>query len=110
VARWVHEYRAQAKSALRKAGRAGRQPRLREPQRQRLEKLLIADPEQLGYPTPLWTCPWVAYLIEQEFDVHYQEGQKDRFGNADWTVEPALDAGKLELCGPVSPNVLSQPL
>ncbi len=26
------------------------------------------------YETPLWTCPRVAHLIEQEFDVRYHEG------------------------------------
>jgi transposase len=74
VARWVHQYRAQGKSALRKAGRAGRKPRLSEQQRKQLEKLLVAGPERLGYETPLWTCPRVAHLIEQEFDVRYHEG------------------------------------
>jgi transposase len=74
VARWVHEYRGQGKFALQKTGRAGRKPRLREQQRQQLEKLLVAGPEQLGYGTPLWTCPRVAHLIEQVFDVHYHEG------------------------------------
>ena len=74
VARWVRQYRAQGKAALRKAGRAGRKPRLSEQQRQRLEKLLVAGPERLGYETPLWTCPRVAHLIEQEFDVRYHEG------------------------------------
>ena len=42
VARWVQQYRAQGKSALQKAGRAGRKPRLSEKQRQQLEKLLVA--------------------------------------------------------------------
>ncbi|PYT51291.1 MAG: IS630 family transposase [Acidobacteria bacterium] len=74
VARWVQQYRAQGKSALRKAGRAGRKPRLSEKQRQQLEKLLVAGPERLGYETPLWTCPRVAHLIEQEFDVRYHDG------------------------------------
>ena len=74
VARWVHDYRTQGESALRKAGRAGRKPRLSEKQRLQLEKLLIAGPERLGYETPLWTCPRVAHLIEQEFDVCYHEG------------------------------------
>ena len=74
VARWVHDYRTQGKSALRKAGRAGRMPRLDEKQRQQLEKLLVAGPERLGYETPLWTCPRVAHLIEQEFAVRYHEG------------------------------------
>jgi transposase len=74
VARWVHEYRAQGQSALRKAGRAGRKPRLSEKQRRQLEKLLLRGPERLGYEIPLWTCPRVAHLIEQEFGVRYHEG------------------------------------
>jgi len=79
VARWMHDYRTHGKSALRKAGRAGRKPRLSEKQRQQLEKLLVAGPERLGYETPLWTCPRVAHLIEQEFAVRYHEGMSGRF-------------------------------
>ncbi len=74
VARWVHDYRTQGKSALRKAGRAGRRPRLNEKQRQQLEKLLVAGPERLGNETPPWTCPRVAHLIEEEFAVRYHDG------------------------------------
>jgi transposase len=74
VARWVQQYRGQGKTGLRKAGRAGRKPRLSEKQRQQLEKLLLGGPERLGYETPLWTCPRVAHLIEQEFAVRYHEG------------------------------------
>src|SRR5258705_4539204 len=57
VARWVHDYRTQGKSALHKAGRAGRMPRLSEKQRQQLEKLLVAGPERIGYETPLLPGP-----------------------------------------------------
>lgn len=74
VARWVQQYRAQGKSGLRKAGRAGRKPRLSGQQRRRLHTLLLQGPERLGYETPLWTCPRVAHLIEQEFGVRYHEG------------------------------------
>jgi len=74
VARWVRQYRTRGKSALRKAGRAGRKPRLNEQDRQRLRTLLLQGPERLGYETPLWTCPRVAHLIEQELGVHYHEG------------------------------------
>jgi transposase len=74
VARWVQQYRAQGKSALRKAGRAGRKPRLSEKDGQRLQTLLLQGPERLGYETPLWTCPRVAHLITQEFGVRYHEG------------------------------------
>ncbi len=74
VARWVQQYRAQGKAGLRKAGRAGRKPRLSEPQRQQLEQLLRQGPERLGYETPRWTCPRVAHLIEQELGVRYHAG------------------------------------
>ena len=47
---------------------------LDEKDRQRLEELLVRGPEALGYETPLWTCPRVAHLIEQEFGIRYHEG------------------------------------
>jgi transposase len=74
VVRWVGQYRREGTDALRKAGRAGRPPLLSQADRQRLEKLLVRGPEALGYETPLWTCPRVAHLIEQEFDIRYHEG------------------------------------
>ena len=74
VVRWVAQYRERGKAALRKAGRAGRKPMLEEKDRQRLEELLVRGPEALGYETPLWTCPRVAHLIEQEFGIRYHEG------------------------------------
>ncbi len=74
VVRWVARYRERGKAALRKAGRAGRKPKLTQKDRQRLEELLVRGPEALGYETPLWTCPRVAHLIEQEFGIRYHEG------------------------------------
>ena len=74
VYRWIQDYRVGGKDGLKKAGRAGRKPRLNQQQLQRLEKLLLQGPERLGYETPLWTCPRVAHLIEQEFGVLYHEG------------------------------------
>jgi transposase len=74
VARWVHEFRAGGKDGFRKAGRAGRKPLLTGADRVRLTELLLQGPESLGYRTPLWTCPRVAHLIQQEFGVRYHEG------------------------------------
>ncbi len=75
VSRWVRESRSpEGKQALKKAGRAGRRPRLSERDRQRLQRLLLRGPEELGYETPLWTCGRVAHLIEQEFGIGYHEG------------------------------------
>jgi transposase len=74
VARWVRECRQRGTEGLQKAGRAGRKPLLSQADRERLEQLLLEGPEVLGYETPLWSCPRVAHLIEQEFGVRYHEG------------------------------------
>ncbi|MBX3026708.1 helix-turn-helix domain-containing protein [bacterium] len=55
------------RAGLKKAGRAGRPPRLTASQRRQLERALQRGPEALGYPTGLWTTGRVAELIEQEF-------------------------------------------
>ncbi len=74
VVRWVGQYRHQGREALRKAGRAGRKPRLDAAQSKRLEERLRQGPERLGYETPLWTCPRVADLIKREFGIRYHPG------------------------------------
>ena len=74
VARWVAQYREKGKKGLRKAGRAGRKPRLSPPERERLQRLLLRGPEGRGRERRLWTCPLVADLIEREFGIRYHEG------------------------------------
>ena len=74
VARWAQECRSKGKRALKKAGRAGRKPLLKDKERKRLVERLLEGPEKLGYETPLWTCPRVAHLIEQEFGILYHKG------------------------------------
>jgi transposase len=74
VSRWVDEFKAGGKDALKKAGRAGRKPDLADTDRERLGELLLEGPEKLGYETPLWTCARVAHLIEKEFEVKYHRG------------------------------------
>src|SRR5450756_1358848 len=72
VARWAALDRKGGERALRQAGRAGRKPRLTEPQKAKLEQRLLAGPERLGYDTSLWSSERVAHLIEREFGVRYQ--------------------------------------
>lgn len=74
VSRWAAQIKQGGEPALRKAGRAGRKPELAVADRQRLEQLLIAGPEQAGYDTPLWTSRRVAKLIQREFSVEYHPG------------------------------------
>src|SRR5436305_2090522 len=74
VARWAQQCRSEGKQALKRAGRAGRKPLLKDKERKRLVERLLEGPERLGYETPLWTCPRVAHLIEQEFGILYHNG------------------------------------
>jgi transposase len=74
VSRWAQQYQQEGRAALKHAGRAGRKPLLSEPDRRRLAQMLLRGPQALGYETPLWTCPRVAHLIEQQFGVRYHQG------------------------------------
>ena len=35
---------------------------------------MLEGPEAHGFPTPLWSCPRVARLIEDHFGVRYHDG------------------------------------
>lgn len=88
VSRWRQQYQAGGKAALRKAGRAGRKPRLSAADQQRLAELLKQGPERLGYETPLWTCGRVAHLIEQEFGIAYHAGHVWKLlRSMNWSVQ-----------------------
>ena len=63
VNRWAQQLAVGGRPALRKAGRAGRKPRLSEADRSRIVAGLKQGPEALGYETGLWTSWRVADLI-----------------------------------------------
>lgn len=75
VSRWAQEFEQGGKRALRKAGRAGRRPRLHPEDLRRIEKGLKRGPEALGYETSLWTSWRVADLIERECGIKYHPSQ-----------------------------------
>lgn len=75
VRRWANQIAAHgAKKGLKKAGRAGRKPRLETAELKRLETILKAGPEQAGFPHGLWTLDRIAYVIRNEFQVDYKSG------------------------------------
>lgn len=88
VCRWRREHQNGGNVALRGAGRAGRLPCLSEADKARLVELLLQGPERLGYETPLWTCPRVADLIQQNFGVEYHPGHVWRIlRELNWSVQ-----------------------
>jgi transposase len=74
VSRWAAALRNQGKEALRKAGRAGRPPRLSAEQKQRLKAELVKGAQAHGYSTALWTIGRVAALIKELTGVEYHPG------------------------------------
>ena len=74
VLRWAKCVASQGRAALKKAGRAGRKPRLSGAQLRHLEQGLKRGPEALEYETSLWTAPRVAELIERECGIRYHPG------------------------------------
>ena len=75
VSQWARQLQQGGRRALKKAGRAGRKPRLRAEDLRRVERALQRGPQALGYETNLWTSSRAAHLIEQECGVKYDPSQ-----------------------------------
>ena len=56
VSKWAAELQAKGRAGLKKAGRAGRKPRLSTEQISQIEHGLKRGPQALGYETSLWTA------------------------------------------------------
>jgi transposase len=74
VHRWATRVEREGRAGLKKAGRAGRKPRLGAAELRRIAGELKRGPAVLGYETSLWTAPRVADLIERECGVRYHPG------------------------------------
>lgn len=75
VIRWQQALARVGRPGLKKAGRAGRKPKLSARQLAELERTLKCGPEALGYATGLWTLARVRKLIEHQYGVQYDPSQ-----------------------------------
>jgi transposase len=73
VIRWDRQLAQSGREGLKKAGRAGRRPRLNGVQLKQLEQALKRGPEASGYASGLWTTSRVRALIEELCGVRYHE-------------------------------------
>src|ERR1019366_5349030 len=73
VIRWARRLAHSGKAGLKKAGRAGRKPRLSGAQLKQIEHALKRGPEALGYATGLWTASRGRELIEDRCGVRYHQ-------------------------------------
>ena len=74
VNRWAEQIEKCGREGLKKAGRAGRKPRLKQSDLKKLEIKFKQGPQALGYETNLWTLESVVKLIEQDFGVENHPG------------------------------------
>ena len=74
VSQWAAELQEKGRAGLKRAGRAGRKPRLDAVAMGKIEQGLKRGPEALGYTTSLWNSARVAQLIESECGVRYHPG------------------------------------
>ena len=75
VIRWQRALARAGRAGLKKAGRAGRKPKLSGQQLAEIEHTLKEGPESMGYATGLWTLARVRKLIEQQYGVRYNPSQ-----------------------------------
>ena len=73
VIRWARQLAQSGGTGLKKAGRAGRKPKLSAAQLKQIEQALKQGPEALGYASGLWTAGRVRELIKHQCGVRYHE-------------------------------------
>jgi len=73
VIRWARQLAQSGRVGLKKAGRAGRKPRLSGDQLKQLQQALKRGPEASGYASGVWTTSRVRALIEEQCGVRYHE-------------------------------------
>lgn len=88
VNRWAQQLAEAGPRGLKKAGRAGRKPRLTDADRRRIERGLKQGPEALGYSTSLWTSQRAAVLITHVCGVRFHPGHVWRLlGQLGWSCQ-----------------------
>ena len=70
---WIKRYKQEGSDGLKtRPGKGGKQPRLSLEKQKQLSLILrTKTPMDFGYDTVLWTCPIVAAVVLQKFDVQY---------------------------------------
>jgi transposase len=71
VRRWKARFRRRGRRGLQTRPAPGARCRLTKQQRNGLTQRLLAGARAQGFTSDLWTCPRIALLIEQQYQVHY---------------------------------------
>lgn len=74
VSEWLARYQQYGEEGLLEGARSGRPAALSRQQRSHLSDLLDSGPVACGLDSGIWTSPMIAWLIEEEFGIHYHPG------------------------------------
>src|SRR5439155_18251394 len=72
--RWPRDWSSDVCSSDLEGHRSGRPLELTSAQRKQLDDILESGPVAYGLDTGIWTSPMIAWVIEEEFDIHYHPG------------------------------------
>lgn len=87
--RWYEIWEKQGRKGLKRAGRAGRKPKIEQKDLlRRLERALLRGPQAFGYSTALWTLERIASVIEKTCQVKYHRGHVWKIlGRLGWSCQ-----------------------
>jgi len=74
VSEWLLRYQTHGMEGLLEGQRSGRPAGLNDTQRRELGDILDSGPVAYGLDTGIWTSPMIAWVIEEEFGIHYHPG------------------------------------
>src|SRR5216684_4848083 len=74
VSEWLSLYQRHGVDGLLEGYRSGRPSSLTAAQRAQLGDILDSGPVAYGLDTGIWTSPMIAWVIEEEFGIHYHPG------------------------------------
>jgi transposase len=88
VSEWLSNYQTYGLEGLLEGQRSGRPSALTEEQRTQLGDILDSGPVAYGLDSGIWTSPMIAWVIEEEFGIHYHPGHVRKLLHAlDFSVQ-----------------------
>lgn len=95
VGRWFQAWKREGAAGLRKAGRAGRKPRVTGSDLRVLDRALREGPVAHGFSSELWSLPRVAKLLKELTGVSYHPGHVWRLlRSLNWSLQRPVRRAK----------------
>lgn len=70
---WVERCKRDGIEGLREGKHTGRPTNLSPQELEKLAEIIDSGPIAYGFPSGIWTCPRIGYVIQEEFGISYHE-------------------------------------